>query len=316
MLRTFLGTALVLTAGLTAANATEFSNALVHGIFRPAEGGIGEGAVHPLEPAQKVEGLQNHNTFLVTSRETGEKMAFPVHAGPGAKEPTTLKDFGEDGATFLAALDLTGTGVSDLIYTRKDMPGWKVLSNGARLATPVRAFVVGLHDRDSLKAELIPADTREFKADHDLLAVTGDFLGNGTEQLAYTRPGQTQLWIVGANGVTTMKAELKGIEPTPPGARSHWLFSCKATRKSQRTRIAYYRAGADHLIRLVPKGMEFVQERVPLKGHWERLNQAVLDWPVTAAVAQGKAQEKEQTGPAAPASAGQTVPEEKAQAIK
>jgi hypothetical protein len=241
-------------------------------------------------------------------------MAFPVHAGPGAKEPISLKDFGEDGSTFLTGLDLTGTGVSDLIYTRKDMPGWKVLTNGARLAKPMRGFVVGHYDRDTCKTEFIPADTREFKVDQDLLAVTGDFLGNGTEQLAYTRPGQTQLWIVGANGVTTMKADLKGIDPTPPGARSHWLFSCKATRKGQRTRIAYYRAGADHLIRLVPKGMEFVQERVPLKGHWERLNQAVLDWPVTAVVA--KTQGQEPAAPGVPPATDQPAPEEKGPALK
>ena len=118
--------------------------------------------------------------------------------------------------------------------------------------------------------------------DQDFLAAVGDFLGNGTEQLAFTRPGHNQVWIVGAQGVLAMKADLKGIETSAAGARSHWLFPYRASRKGQRTRLAYYRLGADHLLRLVPKGMEFIQERVPLKGHWERLNQAVLDWPQPA----------------------------------
>ena len=88
---------------------------------------------------------------------------------------------------------------------------------------------------------------------------------------------------MGLHGVTTVKADLKAIEPAPAGtARSHWLFPYKASRKGQRTRLAYYRQGSDHLIKLEPKGMEFVAHKVPLKGNWDRLCQASLAWPKDA----------------------------------
>lgn len=280
MQRILLGAALA--AGLCTVHATTpLTHSLVHGIFKPAPDAVGEGAIHPLQPLQRLAALDK-GAFRIVAQDSAEAMAFPMLAAPGASGPADLADLGED--TFIAPLDLTGTGVSDLVYARKGAPGWKVLTNGARLKQPSQGFVAGHFEKgaDTPKSDLIPADTSDLSVDQDLLAATGDFLGNGTEQLAYTRPGQHQIWIVGAHGVTTMKADLKGIEPGGPGERNHWLFPYKATRKAQRTRLAYYRAGSDHLVRLVPKGMEFVQEKVPLKGHWERLNQAVVDWPHAA----------------------------------
>lgn len=282
MLRQLPWAALALASGLSLAQAAEpLKYALAHGQFIPQTEAPAKDAIHPLEPSQRLEALQNGNTFQVAFSGTraGEKIACPILKEPGAKEAMTPAGLMEEG-TFLAAVDLTGSGVSDLVYGGKATGGWKVLTNGARLPKPVQGFVAGFFDASgAAKSDTIPADTRELTLDQDLLAAVGDFLGNGTEQLAYTRPGQAQMWIVGAHGVVTVKADLKGIEATSGQAKSHWLFSYKASRKGQRTRLAYYRLGADHLARLVPKGMEFVQEHVPLKGHWERLNQAVLDWP-------------------------------------
>ena len=285
-------TALVLAAGLANPLAAQpLKNALVHGVFQTSEA-LYQGVIHPLEPAQELRGLRAPSTFWVAGGAAGEGMAFPVLAAPGSADPADLSDIGDAGETFLAPVDLTGAGVSDLIYVQKGMPGWKVMSNGQRLDQPATGFVAGFYEKGSAdrRCDYFPADTRDLIVDQDFLAVVGDFLGNGTEQLAYTRPGQNRFWVVGAHGVTTMNADLKGLECTASGPRCHWLFPYKAARTTQRTRIAYYRAGSDHLIRLVPKGMEFVQERVPLKGHWERLNQAVLDWP-RAAIPESKVEE-------------------------
>lgn len=249
-----------------------------------------EGLVHPLAPHHRLDAIQNNNAFRILHLAPGgmpsDPFVFPVLKDPAAKEPTALEDFRE-GETFFCPVDLVGSGVSDLIYARKGSPGWRVLTNGQRLPSPVQGFLAGYYEKgsDSRRMEAIPADTGDLTVDQDLLAATGDFLGTGAEQLAFTRPGATHVWIVGAHGVHTMRADLKGIEPTPPGKRSHWLFSFKGTRPGQHTRLAYYRAGSDHLIRLSPKGMEFVSEKVPLKGNWERLNQAVVDWPIAPGAA-------------------------------
>jgi len=291
MSRTLIGASLVLAAGLSTAYALEpLEYSLVHGVFRPAPDTVGEGAIHPLEPLQKVEGIQNGNTFRikvlggVLGGGPAETVAYPVFTNASGKELANLVDFKPGSTTFLAALDLTGTGVSDIIYSNKDLSGWKILSNGARLPKPLAGFCEGFYAKgaDHPDTLLIPADNHELTVDQDLLAVVGDFLGNGTEQLAYTRPGQRQMWVVGAHGVLTMQAELTGLAPALPGVKTHWLFPFKANKQGQHTRIAYYRLGADRLIRLVPKGMVFTQEQVPLKGNWERLNQAVLDWPKAA----------------------------------
>lgn len=279
MHRHFTWTVLALAAGLTAAHAADpLDNCTVQGVFQPGPDGLGEGAVHPLPPCQRLTALQDGATFRVQVQGNPDPLAFPVLAEPGAQTASAPPDLDEH--SFIAAVDLTGRGVSDLIYTSRSGPGWKVLSNGTRLPKPVQGFVVGYYDASGArKTDHIPADNREFRADHDLLCATGDFLGTGAEQFAYTRPGNSQLWLVGAHGVISLKADLAGVEPNPGDARVHWLFPYKANRKGQRTRLAYYRMGADRLLRLVPKGMEFQQEQVPLKGHWEHLNQATLDWP-------------------------------------
>jgi len=275
---------LALAAGLSATAAEPLKHSLVHGVFKSAEAG----ATLPLQPTQKLESIQNGNSFRVVNLDGGEPMAFPVFAKAGSTEAASLKDIDDAGETFLASLDLAGTGTSDIIYTNKNMNGWKVLTNGARLPKPVQGFVAGYFEKgsDTRKAETFAADTRDLKVDQNLLAAVGDFLGNGTEQLAYARPGGTHMYVVGAHGVLTMKADLKGIEPA--GSRTHWIFPFKANRKGQHTRLAYYRMGSNHLLRLVPKGMEFHQEKVPLKGHWHQLNQEVLDWPQAAPASDSK----------------------------
>jgi len=282
MPRTSTWAILALAVGLSAAQAADpLEHSLVHGIFQPAAA-TGAGPILPLAPAQKLE--RHGGAFRVLGGEGGQPLAFPVFTSAAATEAADLKDLDAGGTPLVAALDLTGAGTSDLIYATPAGNGWQVLTNGARLAKPVQGFVAGHFEPGAAtaRAAAIPADTRDLKVDQDTLAAVGDFLGTGSEQLAYTRPGSTFIYVVGAHGVTAMKADLKGIEATAPGPRSHWLFPYKASRQGQRTRLAYYRLGADHLLRLVPKGMEFTQEQVPLKGHWQRLNQAVLDWPQAA----------------------------------
>jgi hypothetical protein len=281
---------LLAVATCSAVHADPLKHSLLDGVFKPGADSLGEGAVHPLPPSQKLQALESR-TFRVLGCDDADRartMAFPVVARAEGGELADLKALEGEEPAFIAPVDLTGTGASDLLYATRSMSGWGVLSNGARLPKPVQGFVAGYYPKDAAapRTDLIPADNRDLAIDQDLLAASGDFLGNGTEQLAYTRPGYTTLFIVGAHGVTTMKADLSRVQSTPAGERSHWLFPYRSNRKGQRTRLAYYRLGADHMIRLVPKGMEFVSERVPLKGHWERLNQNALDWPAPAHPAQ------------------------------
>jgi hypothetical protein len=219
----------------------------------------------------------------------GEEFTYQVFSGNPAAGSAGLKalgeDLAEDGTTMVAAVDLTGSGVSDIVYAHKDWGGWKVLSNGSRLPKPVQGFVCGNYDKgqDTAKSDLIPADTHDLMVDNDLLAVVGDFLGNGTEQLAYTRPGWSQIWVVGAHGVVQMAADLSGIEPNGPGARQHWLFAFKSQAKGiHHTRFGYYRMGCSELMTFAAKGMTFKRSHMPLKGNWEKLSQNMLDWPQKA----------------------------------
>ena len=274
---------LPLAAGLSTliCSATEpLTHSLIHGTFKPSIEESKGGPIHPLAPTHKVASIQDKNSFQIVGAAGGEAMAFPVRRAPGSSEPMALAELREDGATFFAPVDLTGSGVSDLIYTRADLPGWRILSNGTRLAAPSQAFLAGLYPAgsDAPRTDLIPADNREFKVDPDLLAAVGDFLGNGTEQLAYTRPGWEQIWIVGAHGVTQMAADLRGIEGNGSGARRHWLFPFKS-KGAQHTRIGYYRVGSAELETFFPRGLAFKRDKAPLKGNWEKLNQNVLDWP-------------------------------------
>jgi hypothetical protein len=293
--------ALALVAAPSVLRADDtLKQSLVHGVFKasPEAGDAGGPPILPLVPAQKITSVEGRATFRITGGAAGEGASFPVLAGPESREAVALAELMDDGATFVAAVDLTGSGVSDLLMARKGMGGWKVLTNGQRLAKPVQAFLVGFYEKGagSARTDTIPADLGDLTVDQDLLAATGDFLGNGTEQLAYTRPGASQMWVVGAHGVATMRADLKGVEATPAGPRTHFLFAFKAaTHRVQHTRLAYYRMGCTDLLRLVPKGMEFHAERVPLKGNWERLNQEVLDWPAPAAPGGDKAAQEGKT---------------------
>jgi len=282
--------ALALASGLSLC-ADPLANALPFGVFTPQESAKKD-IVLPLAPLQRLAALKD-GKFRVEG-PGGAFREIPALAGPGSKDAADLSAILDDGSTFVAAVDLTGSGLSDLVYAGPGWKAWRILSNGARLAQPVEGFVAERHasGTSATHVDEIPADNEQLKVDGDLLAAVGDFLGNGTEQLAWTRPGFRHVTIVGAHGVTTMAADLSEIKPAGTQDRSHWLFPFKANRKGQRTRLAYYRAGADHLVRLVPKGTAFTLEKVPLKANWERLNQAVLDWPVGAPAQDRSADEK------------------------
>jgi hypothetical protein len=287
-----IGFNLLLAAGLASsyAFADPLQQACPCGVFKRGEA---ESKEHPLPlPAvQKLEQLVNKNSFKIRDLRDNNPFVYQVYAACPTSGPAALKDLGEDfpddGTTLVAAVDLTGSGVSDLIYARKDWGGWKVLSNGSRLPKPFQGFVAGLYEKgqESAKSETIPADTRDMLVDTNLLAVVGDFLGNGTEQLAYTRPGWTQMYVVGCHGVTQMAADLTGIQPNGPGARVHWLFPFKAPGKGiHHTRIGYYRMGAEELPTFAPKGMAFKRSQVPLNtANWDKLSQKILAWPVMKA---------------------------------
>jgi len=300
MLYQTIGSKLVL-AGVLASSfvlaGDPLQNSYLLGLFRPSPEDAKE---RPLPSVQKLEALVSNNSFKICDVRTGEPFVFQVLASPPGSAPPALQDLSKDipgdGATLVAPVDLTGSGVSDLIYARKDWGGWKVLSNGTRLPKPFQGFVAGIYEKnqDSARTDSIPADTRDMVVDHDLLAVVGDFLGNGTEQLAYTRPGWSQIWVVGAHGVVQMNADLKGVVANGPGPRMHWLFAFKG-KGVQHTRIAYYRMGNRDLVTFAPRGMAFKRDQVPLKGNWEKLSQNVLDWPREApAAVEGKTEEGEE----------------------
>lgn len=281
------GITFLLAAGLASSSALAgdpLQHACHSGLFQRSDKDPKD---HPLPPFQKLEAMVNNNSFKICDIRSGDRFIFQVFAGlPGPGAPV-LRDLGEDiaddGATLVAPVDLTGSGVSDLVYARKGWSGWKVLSNGTRLPKPFPGFTTGFYAKgqDSAKSDLIPADTSELVVDNDLLAVVGDFLGNGTEQLAYTRPGATQVWVVGAHGVTQMAADLKGIEANGPGARVHWLFPFRS-KGAQHTKVAYYRMGCTQLDTFAPRGMTFKRDQAPLKGNWEKLCQNELSWPQDA----------------------------------
>jgi hypothetical protein len=274
---------LALAAGLASAfafAAEPLDNAYLGGLFKRSESDPKE--QRPLPRVQNLEGLVNRNTFKVVDARTQEAFDMPVYqhfpVGPGVALQDLTQDLPDDGKTLVAPVDLTGSGVSDLVYARKDWGGWKVLSNGNRLDKPFQGFVTGLYEmgQDSPKADLIPASTHELDVDNDLLAAVGDFLGNGTEQLAYTRPGWSQVWIVGAGGVVQMNVDLKGIESNGPGSRMHWLLAFKSGKGGARhTRLAYYRLGADQLVTFAPQGMTFKRGAASLDDNWHNLNHNV-----------------------------------------
>jgi hypothetical protein len=283
----FIGINLLVVAGLASSFALAgdpFQHACHSGLFKRADKDPKE---LPLPPVQKLEALVDKNSFKIRDGRNGEQFVFQVFSACPGDQPVGLKAVGEDiaddGNTLVATVDLTGSGVSDLIYARKGWGGWKVLSNGARLPRPFQGFVAGLYAKGqgSAQSDIIPADTHDLAVDNDLLAVVGDFLGNGTEQLAYTRPGWSQIWVVGGHGVVQMAADLKGLEANGPGARVHWLFAFKS-KGSHHTRIAYYRMGCTEMPTFMPRGMAFKRDQVPLKGNWEKLNQNMLDWPQKA----------------------------------
>ena len=278
---------LLLVAGLAssfALAADPFRNSLRDGLFKRAEADAKD---HSQSHHQKLEALVDGNGFQIRDVRDGSQFVFKVlSAIPGAQGsgPKAIgNEFAEDGLTLLAPVDLTGSGVTDLIYARQEWGGWKVLSNGTRLPKPFDGFVCGNFEKnqESAKSDTIPADTHDLVVDNDLLAATGDFLGNGTEQLAYTRPGWTQIWVVGAHGAIQMSAELGGMKPNGGGDRVHWLFPLKS-KGVQHTKLAYYRKGCTELLTFAVRGMAFKREMAPLKGNWEKLCQNVLDWPQPA----------------------------------
>jgi len=274
---------LALAAGLASAftlAAKPLDNACPGGLFKRSESDPKD--QRPLPRVQNLEDLANHNTFKVVDTRDQQAFDMPVYqhcpVGPGASLLDLSQDLPEDGKTLVAPVDLTGSGVSDLIYARKDWGGWKVLSNGARLDKPFQGFAAGLYEKgqESPRFDQISCSTHDMEVDHDLLAAVGDFLGTGAEQLAYTRPGWSQVWVVGASGAVQLAADLTGIEGNGPGSRVHWLLAFKSGKGgAKHTRLAYYRLGADQLVTFTPQGMSFKRGTASLDDNWHNLNHNV-----------------------------------------
>jgi hypothetical protein len=137
-----IGFNLLLAAGLASSFAfaqDPLQHSCHFGLFKRGEA---ESKDHPLPlPAiQKLEQLVNKNSFKIRDLRDNNQFVYQVYAACPTSGAAALKDLGEDfpadGTTLVAPVDLTGSGVSDLIFARKDWGGWKVLSNGTRLPFP------------------------------------------------------------------------------------------------------------------------------------------------------------------------------------
>jgi hypothetical protein len=109
--------------------------------------------------------------------------------------------------------------------------------------------------------------------DNNLMGVAGDFMGNGTEQLAYFRPGWGAIQLAGAHGKISLEADLSGIPADKEGDRCHWLFAFKGSKPGERTRFAYYRKGATQLLIFTNDGSRFTRTVEDTATHWKLLNQ-------------------------------------------
>ena len=216
--------------------------------------------------------------FIVTNSMTNEtfKMAmyphYPVAAGV---LPLPLSGIEEDGKTCIVPVDLAGRGVSDLLIGRHGWGGWLVYTNGQRLAKPFDGFVQGFMPKNSeaIQGTTLDMDLSDLEVDNNLLLAVGDFLGNGSEQVAYFRPGWDAIQVVGAQGKVRFEADLRGIPVDPAGDRQHYLFAFKGGQPGERTRLAYHRHGVPRLLVFTSDGTRFQRSEQDTLSSWNLLNQ-------------------------------------------
>jgi hypothetical protein len=211
----------------------------------------------------------------VTTNETFNMQVYPHYPVAEGVQPSPLTCVENDGKTFIVPIDLTGRGVADLIIGRQQWSGWRVYTNGQRLAKPFDGFVEGFLPKgaEAVQGPLLPMDLTELRVDNNLLGAVGDFLGNGTEQLAYFRPGWENILVVGAHGLKAMPADLRGIPVDKDGERLHFLFPYRSDKPGERTRLAYHRHGVPRMLMFTFEADKVTRTEVEAKDHWNLLNQ-------------------------------------------
>ena len=248
------------------------------GLLRRGAGQASETVTHPLPAKDMVTARKDWGHFQVTNITTNETFNlpifphYPVEAGVQQAQLSTVEN---DGKTLIAPVDLTGRGLSDLLIGRQGWGGFRVYTNGQSLPKPFDGFVEGLYPKEeaTVKTKILAMDLADLQVDNNLLVTVGDFLGNGTEQLAYFRPGWSAIQVVGSHGKVAMEADLRGIPADKEGDRLHFLFAFKDTKPGERTRLAYHRHGVPKLLVFTSDGQRFTRTEEDAKTNWNLLNQ-------------------------------------------
>ena len=269
-------TAAILSLASPAAWADEVS--AFGGFLHPPAGQAAPALIHPLPAQDRVTARKDWGQFKVTRLTTNETFnltVFPHYPVEAGVQPALLSSLENDGKTFIAPVDLTGRGLSDLVIGRQGWGGLRVYTNGQAMPSPFDGFVEGFYPKGeaTLNTKLLAMDLSDLQVDNNLLATSGDFLGNGTEQVAYFRPGWSAVQVVGAHGKVTMEADLRGIPADKDGDRMHFLFAFKGTKPGERTKFAYHRHGVGKLLVFTCDGQRFTRSEEDAMANWNLLNQ-------------------------------------------
>jgi hypothetical protein len=264
--------------GMAAPRASADETSAMGGLLRAPEAKAGEAAVYPLPAKFTATTRKDWTHFAVKNITTNE--AFNMHVFPHypvaeGVQPSPLTTVENDGKTYIVPIDLTGRGVSDLMIGREKWGGWRVYTNGARLAKPFDGFVEGFMPKgsDTVQSPLLAMDLTELVVDDNLLGAVGDFLGNGTEQLAYFRPLWDTIVVVGAHGRKAFQADLRGITADTGGGRQQFLFPYRSQKPGERTRLGYHRHGVTKMLTFTFDGDKVTRGEVETKDNWNLLNQ-------------------------------------------
>ena len=197
---------------------------------------------------------------------------YPITEGVQASPLSSIEN---DGKTCIIPIDLAGRGVSDLMIGRQGWGGWRVYTNGQCLPKPFDGFVEGFLPKGSENVQLqtLNMDLSDLQVDNNLLTAVGDFLGTGSEQLAYFRPGWDAVYVVGPQGKVRFEADLRGIPADKDGNRLHYLFAFKGDKPGEKSRMAYHRQGVPKLLVFASDGHRFQRSEEDTRTNWNLLNQ-------------------------------------------
>jgi hypothetical protein len=264
--------------GFAAPLAVSDEVSIMGGLLKVTDASEKESKVHPLPAKFMITTRKDWGAFSVTNITTNETFSMPIFPHYPVQEgvqPVLLNSIENDYRTYIVPIDLTGRGLSDIIIGREKWGGWRVFTNGQALSKPFNGFVEGFFPKgqETVQSQLLNMDLTDLVVDNNLLGAVGDFLGNGTEQLAYFRPGWDAFWVVGAHGKVRFEADLRGIPTDKEGDRLHFLFPFKGDKPGERTRIAYHRKGVPRMLVFTSDGARFQRSEVDAKANWNLLNQ-------------------------------------------